>query len=304
MTEKLTKNTTILVVDDSPNSLGMLNMALSEAGYTVLVSLDGQQALSILGKVIPDVVLLDAMMPGMDGFDTCKKIKQNFPDIPVIFMTGLTEVEHIVAGFNAGGVDYVTKPIKPEEVIARARVHIANARKTISARAALDSTGQHIFSVDSLGNILWSTQQAQDFFESITTSGKDNQAFTRFTRELEKWLNQSNERNDLLFQEFIEPIKVIYIGKQSEFDHLVKISLQHIEPTSDQLIKKLPITKREADVLLWISLGKSNWEIAKILKISPRTVNKHLEQIYRKLEVDNRTSAAAAAINILNNNYQ
>jgi len=289
----------VLVVDDSPDSLGMLNMALGEAGFTVLVALSGSQALSIIEKVKPDVILLDAVMPEMDGFEACRILKTRLVNTPVIFMTGLTDLEHTIAGFDAGGVDYVTKPIKPDEVIARIKVHISNARMTSSARAALDSTGQHIFSIDDTGNILWATQQAEELFISISST---TEVKKKFSKELEAWLSRTDEKNDLSFKHFLEPVKVAYIAKQGDFEHLVKISLQHNEPTADQLVGKLPITKREADVLLWISLGKSNWEIAQILKISPRTVNKHLEQVYRKLEVDNRTTAAAIAIKIFNNN--
>jgi len=288
----------VLVIDDSPDSLGMLNMALGEVGFTVLVALSGSQALSIIEKVKPDVILLDAVMPEMDGFETCRILKIRLVNTPVIFMTGLTDLEHTIAGFDAGGVDYVTKPIKPDEVIARIKVHISNARMTSRARAALDSTGQHIFSIDDIGNILWATQQAEELFANISSTSQVKQ---QFSKELEAWLNRSGEKNDLSFNHFLEPVKIAYIARQDEFEHLVKISLQRDEPTTDQLIDKLPITKREADVLLWISLGKSNWEIAQILKISPRTVNKHLEQVYRKLEVDNRTAAAAIAIKVLNN---
>lgn len=298
MTNTINRDSIVLVVDDSPESLGMLNIALGEAGFTVLVALSGMQALSIIEKIEPDIILLDAVMPEIDGFVTCKKLKHRLPNTPVIFMTGLTDLEHIVAGFDAGGVDYVTKPIKPDEVIARIKVHITNAKMTSSARAALDTTGQHIFSVDNAGNILWATQQAKKLFNDISSTGQIKHTFTN---ELANWLNQAEDRHDLIFMEFSEPIKVTYIGKQDVFEHLIKISLQTHEYNADQLLEKLPITNREAEVLLWLSLGKTNWEIAQILKISPRTVNKHLEQIFRKIEVDNRTTAAAVAFRILNN---
>lgn len=298
MTNTINRDSIVLVVDDSPESLGMLNIALGEAGFTALVALSGMQALSIIEKIEPDIVLLDAVMPEIDGFVTCKKLKLRLPNTPVIFMTGLTDLEHIVAGFDAGGVDYVTKPIKPDEVIARIKVHITNAKMTSSARAALDTTGQHIFSVDNAGNILWATQQAKKLFNDISSTGQIKHTFTN---ELANWLNHAEDRHDLIFMEFSEPIKVTYIGKQDVFEHLIKISLQTHEYNADQLLEKLPITNREAEVLLWLSLGKTNWEIAQILKISPRTVNKHLEQIFRKIEVDNRTTAAAVAFRILNN---
>ena len=84
----------------------------------------------IVDQITPDIVLLDAVMPGMDGFETCRRLKRDagLDNVPIIFMTGLAETEHIVRGLEAGGVDYVTKPIVIEEMLARIRVHLANAR--------------------------------------------------------------------------------------------------------------------------------------------------------------------------------
>ncbi|MEO0316990.1 MAG: hypothetical protein RL404_667 [Pseudomonadota bacterium] len=135
-----------LIVDDVPDNLSLLSDALSEAGYTVLVATDGQSALDSLQKVMPDVILLDAVMPGIDGFETCQRIKQidRAQHVPVIFMTGLTETEHVVKGFASGGIDYVTKPIDPAEVLARVATHIRTARmitqamKVIAASPNLD----------------------------------------------------------------------------------------------------------------------------------------------------------------------
>ena len=103
---------------------------------TVLVAREGEHALSIVEKVTPDVILMDAVMPGADGFETCRRLKQNraLAHVPVIFMTGLSDTEHIIEGLEAGGVDYVTKPIVPGELLARIRVHLANARMAQSAR--------------------------------------------------------------------------------------------------------------------------------------------------------------------------
>jgi DNA-binding response OmpR family regulator len=128
----------VLVVDDSPETLRLLTDALEEAGMTVLVARAGEHALSIVEKVVPDVVLMDALMPGTDGFATCRKLKQNraLAHVPIIFMTGLSDTEHIIEGLEAGGVDYITKPIVPGEMLARIRVHLGNARMANSARAA------------------------------------------------------------------------------------------------------------------------------------------------------------------------
>ncbi|MBU1330616.1 MAG: response regulator [Gammaproteobacteria bacterium] len=128
----------ILIVDDTPDNLALLSDALDEVGYMVLVALDGLSALTRIQRRRPDLILLDAMMPGLDGFETCRRIKADAStaDIPVLFMTALTDSEHVVQGFSAGGIDYVTKPINTEEVLARVASHLRTARILQSARAA------------------------------------------------------------------------------------------------------------------------------------------------------------------------
>src|SRR5690606_28388238 len=103
--------------------------ALEDEGYTVLVARDGAQALERLALVTPDAILLDAVMPGLSGFETCRSIKASpaWASVPVIFMTGLSDTADVVAGFAAGGVDYVVKPVRIEEVLARLRTHARNA---------------------------------------------------------------------------------------------------------------------------------------------------------------------------------
>lgn len=99
----------VLVVDDSPDTVSMLNDALDNEGFSVLVALSGMQAVSICKKIKPDLILLDAVMPEMDGFETCKTLKQN-PDlesVPVIFMTGLDSENNVESSFNSGAVDYI-----------------------------------------------------------------------------------------------------------------------------------------------------------------------------------------------------
>src|SRR5690606_32978656 len=110
---------TVLVVDDSPDTLSLVNDTLDQAGFNVLVALEGRQALTMARRIRPDLILLDAVMPAMDGFSTCRELKLQ-PDlagIPVIFLTGLAEKENVVKGLEAGGVDYLTKPIDPNELL-------------------------------------------------------------------------------------------------------------------------------------------------------------------------------------------
>src|SRR6201994_4068932 len=164
-----------LVIDDSPETLRLLTDALDSAGMTVMVAMDGAAAMRIVEQITPDIVLLDAMMPGMDGFETCRRLKRDagLSHVPVIFMTGLAETEHIVRGLEVGGVDYVTKPIAIEEMLARIRVHLANARLTLSARAALDVSGRFLLAVNGRAKILWATPQAQKLLSDNFNAASD-----------------------------------------------------------------------------------------------------------------------------------
>lgn len=284
----------VLVVDDSPGTLGLLTDAIEEAGLTVLVAVAGTAALSLVGKIIPDVVLMDAVMPGMDGFETCRRLKETpgVAHVPVIFMTGLSETEHIVRGFEAGGVDYLTKPIDPAELVARIRVHLANARLAHSARAALDATGRFLMAVDGNGHLLWATPQAARLL-----AGAD-----RLDDRVGTWLAQRRQGlgpHSMVLDGNEPRIEVTFVGHTGPSEALLQLREVDRTPPEAVLHRELGITLREAEVLLWLARGKANKDIAEILALSPRTVNKHLEQVYHKLGVENRTSAATLAIRVL-----
>ena len=288
-------NDVVLVVDDSPESLGMLNTALSQSGYTVLVALNGEQALGIADKITPDVILLDAVMPELNGFETCEILKQKYPHIPVIFMTGLTDVEDVVRGFEAGGIDYVTKPIAPDEVVARVRTHIQTSKVALNAQEALDHAGKYVFCVSEEGDLMWATPHVYELIESI--AGNDESPWETLKIPLRDWL-LTNREKALTVDCFSRKIELVF-DRQQENRYMLRLSEKKPQKAPQDLKKALSVTNREADVLYWISYGKSNWEIAQILEMSQRTVTKHLEQIYKKLGVDNRTAAAAISIRIL-----
>jgi len=117
---------TILLIDDTPTNLEVLYSALSGAGYDILVEMDGESGLEQAQNSRPNLILLDVMMPGIDGFETCHRLKANpiTCDIPIIFMTALSETEDKIKGLNAGAVDYITKPFQHEEVLARVKIHL------------------------------------------------------------------------------------------------------------------------------------------------------------------------------------
>lgn len=121
-----TPSDTILVVDDTPANLALLFTGLRNAGYKVLINERGDVALQTAAYALPDLIVLDVMMPGIDGFETCRRLKEDprTRDIPVILMTALTDPIDEVTGLRAGAVDYITKPIHVEVVLARIKTHL------------------------------------------------------------------------------------------------------------------------------------------------------------------------------------
>ena len=129
------KKPIVFIVDDVPKNLQVLGNTLRNRDYNISVATSGEQALSMMDKILPDLILLDVVMPGIDGFQVCKKLKnsEKTKDIPIIFLTAKTQTEDIVKGFELGAVDYVTKPFNKEELLARVHTQLAlrNARKEI-----------------------------------------------------------------------------------------------------------------------------------------------------------------------------
>jgi DNA-binding response OmpR family regulator len=294
----------VLLVDDSPEALGFLTDALEQSGFSVLIATSGMAALNIVERITPDLVLLDAMMPNIDGFETCRRLKANasVAQVPVIFMTGLTETEHVVHALECGGVDYLTKPINIDELRARIRVHLSNARSAQSARVALDATGRHLLAVKGNGSIHWSTPQATRLVNAAT--GSDD-GLEHVARHISVWL-QGRDRADIARDGSLSfshnsqtMLQLTFLGAMGPDEYLFRLTAAN-EKAGDKLLRQhFSLTLRESEVLTWIAKGKSNRDIADILGLSSRTVNKHLEQIYVKLGVENRASAAVKAAHVL-----
>jgi len=297
--QKFRDKTTVLVVDDSPESLGMINMALDKAGIAVLIALNGQQALNVMQQITPDVILMDAVMPVMDGFECAHEIRKKLPLTPIIFMTGLSEVEDIVKAFDAGGNDYIVKPIHPEELLVRIRQHTNSARMLSEAQKALDAMRQYVFSINKSGSVLWATPEAQALLNQYQQQeGEQPGGQLELSERLSHWLPNGKLGHNLALPVTQQNIvlTVNYFKQTEDDEYLLKIQSPNVEIDPAVLEENLPITSREAEVLLWLAHGKTNREIAEILDMSPRTVNKHLEQMYPKVGADNRTAAASVAI--------
>lgn len=288
----------ILVVDDSPEALAFVCKALEDAGITALVAMNGASALSLVERVVPDLILLDALMPGMDGFATCKALKTSAArHVPIVFMTGLSEAEHVVLGLEAGGVDYVTKPIVLETLLARIRVHLLNARRAQSARTALDATGRTLLALRPDGTQLWRTPQAEHMLASVAETYDE----TALQTHLSVWLkNPVASKQVLDLKTDAGGVRLKRVGALSGQEVLVSVeaivSSEEIEARRRALlVHRFKLTPREAEVLFWLACGKSNRDIGEILSLSPRTINKHLEHIFVKLGVENRAAATALA---------
>ena len=303
MDSQTLRRDTVLVVDDTPETLGLLTDTLDHAGFTVLIATDGESALDLVDQITPDLVLMDAVMPAMNGFETCRRLKREklLVHLPVIFMTGLSETEHVVEGLAAGGVDYVTKPIVVDELIARIRVHLANARVAHGSRAALDATGRFLLATDRSGRVLWCTPKARQLLAELFPS--HNEADASLPSAVISQMQLRQEASSGAARSVLEVggrrLEITALSPIGPDELLFRLSELSTQEDEQLLQQALALTSREAEVLLWISRGKSNREIGEILTISPRTVNKHLEQIFVKMGVENRASAAARAVRAL-----
>ena len=275
----------VLIVDDVPTSVGALVGELEAEGYTVLVAADGAAALQRLELVTPDAILLDARMPGMDGFETCRRIKAQpaWAHVPVVFMTGLSETEHIVAGFDAGGVDYVVKPVRAQEVLARLATHVRNARAARLAREAVDLGGLGVLVVDARERIAWQSPQAQRWL-AASVGGAGSVAWLRGSADEAEQALADGRR-----------LGARRLGPVGLGETMWLLRLGAAGEAAASRLATAALTPRETEVLSWIAKGKTNRDVAEILGLSPRTVNKHLEHVFEKLGVETRAAAAALA---------
>ncbi len=290
----------VLVVDDMPENLAALHDALDESGYSVVVASNGATALEQAQALLPDIVLLDAVMPGMDGFEVCRRLKAQLQTraIPVIFMTGPVESEHVTRAFQAGGSDYVTKPVRQNEMLARIRAHMQNARMASQARSALDAFGHAVLAVDPDEYIIWQTPLARQWLDIYFPAHPKS----TLPPQVSPWLQRAVLARSC--GEEAAPLVIAHgtrrlIFTLGEAEEQVQWSVVLREEADDALVQslmaKLRLTQREAEVLHWVSKGKTNRDIGDILGTSTRTVDKHLAQVFAKLGVETRTAAAALA---------
>ena len=271
----------VLIVDDVPDNLSLLHDALDESGYTVLVATNGESALQRAAQALPDIVLLDAVMPGMDGFEVARRLKAD-PDtahIPIIFMTGLTETEHVVAAFQAGGVDYVTKPIRAQEVLARMTVHMRSARQAVQANQAhnaLDAFGHATMAIQldeahGPARAVWQTPLARDLMHTYfeAPAGHIPDSVMAWLRDEATLAAEGREPRSLTVN--LQERQLVLALQQRTGDGDVLIVMREVSDAAvvQALVVACKLTLREAEVLYWVAKGKTNRDIGDILGSSP-----------------------------------
>ncbi|MBK9347806.1 MAG: response regulator transcription factor [Burkholderiales bacterium] len=300
----------VLIVDDVPDNLAVLHDALDESGYTVLVATSGAAALQRAEQAVPDIILLDAMMPGMDGFEVARRLKAlaQTAHIPIVFMTGLTETEYLVAALESGGVDYVTKPIKPKEVLARMQVHLKGARERRQTRNALDAFGYATITVRaSDGALMWQTPLARELLERYCGTHAPitpEPVLTWLRGAVQQVVHQAHgEPPKLTIEQGATRLTFRLHQQTGDSEASAEngdwlIVMREVSDTAviEAMSLSFKLTAKEAEVLYWVVKGKTNKDIGDILGSSPMTVKKHLERIFVKLGVETRTAAAGMAM--------
>lgn len=297
----------VMIIDDTPDNLALLSDTLSEAGYRVLVATDGLSALEQINFLRPDIILLDVMMPGVDGFETCKQLKANplTAAIPVLFMTALGELENLLRGFSEGAVDYLVKPIRPPEVLARVESHLKQAFNFQRAEMALNNSPFAVMTVTKEGRISWLPESGKNWladYAQRTGASNPPQISDELPVALTSWLQCLPRSGDYDESTNFEAnhqgvhFSIKWAVCQHTGEYLLLMEKHSKEWDLDSLRHSLSLTFREAEILMWISRGKTNKEMGLILGTSPRTINKHLEHIFEKLGVVTRAAAVSMAL--------
>ena len=305
---------TLLIVDDLPANLGVLLDFLGGAGYRVLVATSGEWALEQLEHTRPDLILLDLAMPGLDGYETCRRLKadERWREIPVLMLTALSDVVDKVRGFEVGAVDFITKPLEPDEVLARVRTHlqIRTLQRTLEEKNALlretsallqQSLDRAVVLAQPDGALAFHTRRARElldrYFSGSGNADRLPETVLRWhaQRPDAPWRSTDPAGATLEIRTVREPVQPA--------GNLIMLLLEETNmpaaPPSPTVLQDLGLTAREAEALYWITYGKTTAEIAEILGTSPGTVKKQVQATLEKLGVETRLAAALRAMELL-----
>jgi DNA-binding response OmpR family regulator/DNA-binding CsgD family transcriptional regulator len=297
----------ILIVDDVPDNLAVLFDLLTQRGFRVFAADSGEQALTKLHSIAPDLILLDVLMPGLDGLATCKRVKADpdFADVPLIFLTALGDTVDKVKGFELGAVDYITKPIQSEEVLARVNAHLdlralrleleqrneeldREMQFRLGAEQALKrALDTPVLLIERTGAVHFCTEAADAL---LARHGGLPSVAQRcaWLDAAESEVPGSNGR--------------LYVKRRADPGSSARALFLLVEralPERPQQLAVLGLTARETEILFWIAQGKTSPEIATIVSAATATVKRHVHHILHKLGVETRFAAALKARQIL-----
>jgi len=238
----------VLIVDDTPQNIDVLGHIMTRGNLNLSVSPSGEKALEVIGKNKPDLILLDVMMPGMDGYEVCEKLKQDesTKDIPIIFITALSEVENIVKAFKVGGIDYITKPFKEEEVICRTASQL-KLKKTLdeltkSQNDLIQSEKLHRSIVEKVPELIFQLDHNRNFtFANNAFFGLGYESEELIGKPLEELIASENK------EQLIEEIATRFVGPLAPTDIDVELkvnsesSMYEIMQTSKALVSSVGI---------------------------------------------------------------
>lgn len=312
---------TILIVDDIPANISVLLDALAER-HRLLVAESAESCLEQLPHATPDLILLDVLMPGRSGFELLEELRSReaCAAIPVIFMTAVDDPEQKHRALTMGAVDYVTKPIYVPEVLARVETHLrllALQRNLQAQNEALEleiairreieeqlreSLDRAILAVKGpAAELVFHTALARHLLARYFPESGGDRLAPAF---LSAWQKRRTPGAALSWRHTLPhytSVLVVRAFTDNSGDELAFFQLEEEGGRNPAPLRQLGLSPRECEVLFWISEGKSYPEIATILAASPRTIHKHAENLFRKLNVDSRSNAMRLALEVLGN---
>ena len=273
----------ILIVDDNAHNLQVLGSILRDNGYRTAVAQNGQEALHFVHKKRPSLVLMDIMMPGMDGFEVCNRLRTltDGDPIPVIFLSVHSETSDKVKAFRVGGVDYITKPFQQEEVLARIAVHLQLQATKEALQRANEELEERV------------RKRTSALTEANTKLEEANIALKVLLERKDESKRLSEEK--LIFnvrhgiQPNLEKLQGTDLDRvQLQYVQSIQAQLKEVtSPLKRDLSQRYGLTPTEMQLVDLIKQGKLTKEIAHLLNLSKRTIDTHRQNIRKKLGLQN-----------------
>jgi len=323
------QTSTVLAVDDTPANLGVVFQILRDAAYKVLLAQNGASALSLMTETRPDIVLLDVQLPGMDGFEICRRIKANpdTADIPVLFLTVSDDPAAKVRGFDVGGVDYLTKPIEPAELLARLNTHLTLRNLQRQLREQRQQLEQQLIERSSALEVAQAQQRMlqMEVQRLRELSAAQSDQVQQLLHGLLAERGQQQSHPDTLAQQMLPGLASLramltdllanYTPTPEGEVHRRRVEVlrivsdlerqiaQHVPPVSpasaEVFVRDHPLVQlsaREQEVLQLLAVGKETGEIAELLGVADNTVRVYRSRLMNKLDLHDLPSLVKFAL--------